>query len=352
MIARDIIEHILDFAALAPSGDNAQPWHFVVRGDAVDCYNIPGRDYSPYNFLERGSFFAHGAVIENIMIAASSFGIAVTVSLFPDSKDDTHVARLALADTKLATDPLFPYLASRVTNRKPYKKERLSSENKEALLADFKKDGSMQMRLVETKKEIGTFAKTVSLSDRLIFEDRKIHDAIFGALRWTPEEEKERPGLYIKTLELPPPARLLFKKLKHWRLLSMLNRIKISRVIALGSANVYAASAAIGMLTIPDDAPQTFVRAGMAFERFWLTATGRGISLQPVTALAYLAERIHAGEGGLSPLHAGQIMAAQKKINELFLNPPGVIAMMFRMGYASAPSARSQKHKPQVTYAS
>ena len=59
--------------------------------------------------------------------------------------------------------------------------------------------------------------------------------------------------MYIKTLELLPPAQILFRKLQNWRFLTFMNRFGISRFIASQSAaGVFTASAAIGMIVIPD----------------------------------------------------------------------------------------------------
>lgn len=350
MAPKEHIETILRTGVQAPSGDNAQPWRFEVRSDVIDLYLVPGKDYSPYNFRERGSFFANGAVIENVVVAASGRGYAAKVALFPTG-DKTHVARITLSAGKGPADSLAVHIERRATNRKPYQSGPLSSEHKEALLAAARGMAGGTLTLVEDPKAVARFAKVVSLSDRLIFEEKMIHDAIFYAIRWTEQEEEERKGLYVKTMELPPPARALFRMLRSWPVLRVMNVIGISRFIAMQSAKGYAASSAIGMVTIPNDANTNFVEAGRLFERLWLTATKLGVSIQPVTALAYLDQKFIAGEADdLTPDHGMQVHIAQKVIAGLFGNPAGTVAMMFRMGYGDAPSARSKKAEPAITY--
>lgn len=205
--------------------------------------------------------------------------------------------------------------------------------------------------MITDQKVIADLAKTVSLSDRLIFEDKSIHDAIFSSIRWTPEEEREKKGLYIKTLELPPPAQILFKRLKNWNFLKILNHIGISKLIAAQSAKGYAASSAMGVITMESDDKKNFVRAGQRFQRLWLIATEQGISLQPVTALAYLAQRITAEAPlDLSPEHQDEIMKADKNIRGIFGIGNEPIAMIFRMGYGEDPTAQSQKTEAHITY--
>jgi len=351
MLSKDQIMRIVRSGAQAPSGDNAQPWRFEVRGNDIDLFNIPGQDRSPYNFRERGSFFAHGAVIENIVIAASAVRCSVAVSLFPAAADPNHVAHLRVSETGATPDPLYACLETRATNRRPYHKRPLSIGHYAELAKLAASGGGVTILLVHEPEKIKAFAATVSLSDQLIFQEKSIHDAIFGSIRWSAAEEKRERGMYLKTLELPPPARAMFRVLRSWKTLAVLNRVGISKFIRAQSAAVYATAPVIGMVIIPEAANERYVAAGRLFERFWLTATLFGVSIQPMAALAYLAGRVAAGDAGeLSADHAEAVIKAQDAVNALFGKKEGVVAMMFRMGYAAAPSAHSRKMEPHVMF--
>jgi hypothetical protein len=351
MVSREQIETIIGLAMQAPSGDNAQPWRFEVENDAIRIYNVPGKDYSPYNFRERGSLFANGALIENAVVAATSFGYETFIQWFPDIANQNYLAKLSFSKNNKPSDPLIESIKSRSTNRKPYLKTPLRQEHKKQLFEEARSMQFGDIHFIEDLASIQQFAKIVSLSDRLIFEEKSIHDAIFASIRWTQQEEQEKHGMYIKTLELPPPAQVLFKMLKNWSILMVFNYIGISRFIALQSANNYAASSAIGILIIPDDTNESYIKAGMTFERIWLKADQLGVSVQPVTALAYLAKRVSVGDAGeLSFDHTKEITETQNNILKLFGNPSGTVAMMFRMGYGASPSAHSHKSAPIITY--
>jgi nitroreductase len=350
MISREDVDSILHSATQAPSGDNSQPWRFRIDADSISILNTVGKDYSPYNYKERGSIFAIGAAVENAVITANSFHLRTDVSLFPDQSDPDVVATLRFQPSEtLSKDPLAPYVESRMTNRKPYAKKALHGDHRTELLNVFHSASGCSLSLIETSSSIARFGKLVSLSDQLIFEEQAIHDAIFSSIRWTRDEEQANRGMYIKTLELPPPALLLFKHLRHWSNAQRLNRISIARFIAAQSAKVYSHSAAIGMITIPNEDSKEYVMAGRAFERLWLTATKLGIQLQPMAALPYLAQRITEGSAEeLSENHQRQIQEQYDEIRSLFSNPPGITAMMFRVGYGPLPSAHSLKASPKI----
>ena len=354
MLSRSDIQSILKLAVHAPSGDNAQPWRFVVRGSEIDVFNVPGKDYSPYNFREKGSLLANGAVVENISLIASMFGYEANVTLFPDAEKKDHVAHIVFEKNTHPADPLAACIAARITNRKPYDARPLIAHHESALRAVVADTGFGELLFLKDRALINDFAKIVSLSDQLIFEEKSIHDAIFRSIRWTEQEEATACRMYIKTLELPPPAQLLFKLFRNWNVLVQANKINISKFIASQSAKNYATSSAMGILLLPEAAQDddvSYVKIGRVFQRMWLMVTSLGLSLQPLAALPYLAARVKAGDAGeLTEAHASAVVKAQAHIMELFGNPKGSVAMMFRLGYAKPPSAHSKKSEPGILY--
>ena len=111
------IKKIIEIAVNAPSGENVQPWKFRIKDDELYVYNIPERDQSPYNFMQRGSLVAHGALIENILIASSPIGLEANVSLFPDGSKEDLIAVVSFSKSTPKDESLFEYITKRSTNR-------------------------------------------------------------------------------------------------------------------------------------------------------------------------------------------------------------------------------------------
>lgn len=93
---KEIIKKILEAAIHAPSGENNQPWKFLLKGNMIDVFNIPERDRSLYNFRQQGLFLAHGALLENIVIASSALACKVEINIFPNKRNPNHVANIIL----------------------------------------------------------------------------------------------------------------------------------------------------------------------------------------------------------------------------------------------------------------
>ena len=149
------LEQILEAGNNAPSGENCQPWHFVVRGLAIEVHLLPERDQSAYSWGQRAAYLANGAAIENMVIAASAEQYHTNVTYFPDPTDKWHVATITLVkDQFCAPDALAAYTGTRISNRKTYKKESLSSEERKAFSVAASKVGNSSFALAEKREDI------------------------------------------------------------------------------------------------------------------------------------------------------------------------------------------------------
>ncbi len=346
------IRKILEIAIHAPSGENCQPWKFKIKDNQIYLFNIPERDQSPYNFKQRGSFVAHGTLIENIIIASSFFGFETQVSLFPDISDTNLVAIISLNKSNPKEEPLFGYIVKRSTNRKSYKKTPLLPEDKQAILDSVNEISRGKILITENKEDIKDLSLVGSMNERLVLENQALHDFLFSHITWTEKENQEKKmGFYIKTLELPLPARFAFKIFSKWERLKRFHKLGVSRSVWKQNGGVYASSSAIGVIAIDGNKNEDFVTVGRITQRMWLTATKLGLSLQPMTGVLFFMQRIK--EGNYEPFSKEQVdiikesyVKVQKKFNLQNENIP----MMFRIGYSSPPTARAIKLSPEIIF--
>ncbi|MDO8582331.1 MAG: hypothetical protein Q7S16_05675 [bacterium] len=349
----DKIKKIIAIAVNAPSGDNMQPWRFALTDQMLDLYNIPTGDTSPYNMRQRGSLIAHGAVLENIDIVAPTFGLQSSVQLFPTPDDKTHIAHISFTEVSSRIHPFAATIEQRCTNRLPYDKIPLTDKTTQALDIAVGSLKSLSLSWVRENDEKDELGRILSLNERLILENEKIHDAIFSIIRWTNEDEQAtNDGLFIKTLELAPPQRFAFRIFSNWRRLSKIRKlINVGKLVSKDTAKLYASSGAFGLFTIDDESDTTFVTLGRALERLWLTATNMGLSIQPVTALPYLYQRIKAGDANFLSLEQQREIENAAKAIRMFFHVPQThtTAFLFRIGVCRVqPSARSRKRAPFI----
>jgi hypothetical protein len=85
----------------------------------------------------------------------------------------------------------------------------------------------------------------------------------------------------------------------------------------------------------------------MAFQRVWLAASSAGLSLQPLTGALFFHQRIAAGEGdAFTPAHQKLVSSAYDIIASAFGASGTLVGILFRVGYADPPTARSLRLPP------
>lgn len=346
MIDINVLKKIIEAGIQAPSGKNAQPWKFKIDGDKIFIFNRLDRDSSLYNFNNFGSFVSHGAVIENIVIAASAHGYSARVNLFPDKNNVDLTAIIQLDKTVIHLDSLYPYIFKRATNRKPYKIETLNQKEKDAILSVNKELDRGKILIIEDREKIKLLADAVSINERVMLENYNIHNFFFSHIRWTDLENSRVPsGFDLKTLELKPPQLIAFKLFKHWKILKFFNKFfNVSKFVAKENAKIYASSAAMIMITVPNDSPDNFIYAGRLAERFWLKITELGLSAQPLTGVFFLMKGIMAGKKDDFSLDQIKFLDdAYQMIKNIFKVQNETIAMIFRIGFGGTPTAKAAR---------
>jgi len=339
------IESILAAGNQAPSGENCQPWRFVVNGLRVEIHSIPERDISYYNAGSRSSYIAIGAVIENTVIAATSVGFGCSVLLFP-SDISTHIATLDfIPDPAIHKDPLEPEIFLRATNRKKFLIMRLSDSEKRSLIDAAVHSTSVTVHFAEERNEIKELAQVGAANEEIMLSNKDLHEFFFSHVNWSKQEDNERKvGFFLKTLELPGPAAAIFAIVRYWQVMEKLLGLNFHKFIARQNASTYEASAAIGALSIDSDEPKDYIEAGRAMERIWLTATQLGFSIQPLTGILFLKLKADLGEGRVfSSEHQVRIQQEYDRAQKIFNCSGRRIAFMFRIGSGAPPSARSAR---------
>lgn len=71
----DMIKFVLGYAILAPSTHNSQPWLFKVKDSSVEVYYDPRLFLPEADPRQRDLYISLGCMLENLVIAASYFGI-------------------------------------------------------------------------------------------------------------------------------------------------------------------------------------------------------------------------------------------------------------------------------------
>lgn len=348
MIKKEDIEKIIKAGSLAPSGSNSQPWNFSVKNGTVTVYAQYEKDHPILNYRNRGTLLAHGALLENMHIAAAALGYKASVRLFPQGGSNP-IGEVTFTDTERSKQDLYEAINRREINRRPYRAELLDPQVKERLLEGVQSD---QVRLIEDKEGVVRLAEAASISERLMFESEELHKLLVEEIVWSEAEERiKKTGLFVKTMELNGPQRMVLRLLRSWAATRCANRLGFSKVLAAGNAKVYEMSAAMGIISASDD-DQSFIEAGRVMERLWLRATKEGLRFHILTGVGFFWQRMFlGGDKNFSEQHktlVGEAYDTIKKVGRI--EGDGIPAIVFRVGYGNAPTARSSKKDPEIVF--
>ena len=125
------LRFLLQYAVLAPSSHNSQPWLFRVVGDHVDVYADRTRALPVVDPDDRGLVASCGSAIEFLRLALRHFGYRDKTELLPDPKDPDFLARVEMAGVYRTTDAdrrLFRAILGRRTNRLPFEARPLPGD--------------------------------------------------------------------------------------------------------------------------------------------------------------------------------------------------------------------------------
>ncbi|KKP97972.1 MAG: Nitroreductase [Parcubacteria group bacterium GW2011_GWD2_38_12] len=352
---KEIINKILEVAVNAPSGENSQPWRFEVNSNKIHIFNLPERDRSLYNFGQKGSLVAHGALIENILITAPIFGYNAEIDLLPDNKDFDFIATISLVELlpdQQKNESLYSCIVKRVTNRKPYKNIPLSDEQLKDLKNVENEIGEGRVIFVYDPEKMKDIANLCSVNERVMFENKLIHNFFFDHINWTEKEELEkRLGFYIKTLELPSPVQFALKLFRYWPAMNLFNKLGLNKIIAKGNAVNYANASAMVAFAVKNNTSRDFIIAGRLMQRLWLKVTKMGLSAQPMAGMLFFMQAISGGETSkFSSSQIELIKNAHENVKKTFDINNEMPVMIFRVGYGGEPSARSSKKPPEIIF--
>ena len=194
--------YLVSHAVLAPSGGNAQPWHFYWDDERLWVVHDRVRSQNCLDGRHNAALLALGAATENITIAAAARGVTATVRSFPGGDAVAEITFAAGADQSLAA--LLPLVAQRHTNRQLGAAEPLAGDVVEALVTAAQCHGS-QVHVVADPDRRAEIGQILGAGDRIRFLCAATHRDLFAELRWTDDAAtRSRDGIALATLALDP----------------------------------------------------------------------------------------------------------------------------------------------------
>ncbi len=348
-------EKIIAAATAAPSGDNSQPWSFIVRGNVIEFHYRPELDHPVLNYEEGGTLIALGAALENAALEARALGFKPSIAYQEGGPCVAKMMLIAGGSLDAADVPLHAALEKRHSNRKAYKKAPLAAEHRAAIIDPRHIADGLALSLVEDPGAMAKVSRALTTMEETALGNQRLHELFFADILWSDEDNaKGKTGLHIKTLELPPPARAMFRLIKHWPVAKFLGRIGFPTKVAETNAAQNASAAAFGVISAARPDRAAYLDVGRTLERVWLVATARGLALQIVTGLTFLARAIEHDPSVAALFddeERARVRHAYATIREA-AGGAGEPILAFRIGESDPPTLITARRASEVRFAS
>jgi hypothetical protein len=349
---KDHISKIIYDGILAPSGENSQPWRFVVENNIIFLFNILERDSTLYNTGQHGSYVSHGALLENMMISATGLGYESEVIYFPNGGFNP-IAKVTFSEKDIQVDNLLPFLAKRHTNRNDYTKQQLTEETEHALVQEAGKYNTNSLKIISNEEQKESIIESILAVEKLTYQNKMFHKFFFEHFFSNQSDENQPGGLYIKTLGLSKTELIGVNLTRHWFIASFLRMTGIVDIVLNIRKKHYRNSASFGAVICHGHEPINYIQTGRTMERVWLKATELGINIQPCVGILYLWEgMMKMTNSFFTDKETSLVNEARNKILEVFEAQGETIPMFFRMGYAPLPKVRAFRSEPEIDFLS
>jgi nitroreductase len=198
--ASDQLDFLLNYAILAPSSHNTQPWLFRINAMDVELFADRRRALPVVDPQDRELTISCGAALFHLRVAAEYFGHRYRVELLPDPANRDLLARFHLGlsgETSSDDILLFHSLTKRHTNRQAFLADPVHQTVLD-LLMESAKEESAWLRLVEGDEERGWLADLVAAADRKQWSDHAFREELARWLRTHPDRASD--GLVVQSM--------------------------------------------------------------------------------------------------------------------------------------------------------
>jgi len=331
---------LLAAAVRAPSGDNTQPWRFVVdyAAGTIALQVDETRDRSPMNSGQRMARIALGAALENLLRTANSNGWTVALQ----SPTPPALAFLRLQRPAGQPDHIDKVVTERVTNRRLYDGRPLPAEVLARLVRETPPLDGVRTHWITERERLTALAALIGRADALMFGEPSMRRAFLSKVRFdAPTTAEVEHGLSLASLEATWSERLALRTLRY--LPNWLVRFGgLMKAMAAKARRLIESASGLCLVVAPDSAEATDLAVGQAVQRAWLALTVEGLAVQPMMSWLVLENVQEKGDPGLiASLGRDKLISVSTDIRTQLGNDiQGRPAFLLRFGYAPPPTGR------------
>jgi molybdopterin/thiamine biosynthesis adenylyltransferase/nitroreductase len=310
----DKLRFLLNYAILAPSTHNTQPWQFRIKDNKIEVLADMSRALPVSDPTNREMYLTLGTVLTNIVVTGHHFGFQTQVNRLPDQSNKSLIATIQFDPGQSQTElsSLFPAITQRHSNRHLYDLKPLPSALLDQIIS-LNGDPTLVITLLTDRVVINQIGELLASGSQQMMKDEAFRGELSAWLRHNATKEKDgMPGF---TLGLDPIQAILGSFL--------IKNYDMGESQSQKDKELLLSSSALGVISASTDDPLSWVKAGELFEKILLLTTLKGVQHSVYASLVELGD-----------LH--------EKLESL-LQLSGRAQLFFRLGYSDTESGLSPR---------
>ena len=275
----------LNYAILAPSSHNTQPWRFVIGDGCVDVHADYSRSLEVIDPDRRTLMISCGAAVFFLQVALHRFGHRADIRWLPLGIDNTLLARIRVEDKhqpNIGDTTLIRAIPERRTNRQAFETKLPPSSLLDTLEAAAEEYNSwLHIIIDDTRKQ--QVAELIAEADRQQLADKAFRQELADWMRTSSDEGRDGiPGYSYgipALLDFATPGLAL-----------AVRTFDMGDSVAADHQQLALGSPVLTVLGTMDDTPRAWLEAGMALAGVLLWATADGVSASYLNQPCEIAE--------------------------------------------------------------
>lgn len=263
--------YLLNYAVLAPSHLNAQPWLWKLDGSTLELYADRTRTMPIADPRGRQLIIGCGGALFNLRLAIRHFGYRGEVEYFPDPKNMDLLARVSLGarlqDENRSHEELalFEAIHKRHTNRMRFEDRELPASVRQELKDAARGQGAVVRFIGDGERD--AVLDLIQRGDAIQSDDKDFRRELAAWVR--PNDSLAKDGIPGTALGLKGVA-------SHLAPLAIRGHAK-GKSMAFKELELAANAPAFALLETEDDTPRAWLTAGQALNAVLLRASANGV---------------------------------------------------------------------------
>jgi nucleotide-binding universal stress UspA family protein len=304
------LRFLLNYAVLAPSSHNSQPWLWKLDGNTVELYADRTRSLPVVDPRGRELIISCGTALFNLRLAMWHFGYRPEVMIFPDPVNSDLLARLALgnrrqtADTSSDERALFEAITRRHTNRMLFEERDLPLWVLQELKDAARREGAVLRFVASSERD--TVVDLIKRGDVMQGHDREFRSELAAWIR--PNNSTLDDGIPGHALGMSNMVSHLSPE--------VIRTLDIEQAQAAKDHVLVERAPMLALLEAENDTPRQWLATGQALSHVLLRAHVHGVDASFFN----------------QPVEVGELWRQIRQELGLSLFPQ----LLFRLGYAAA----------------